>query len=48
MNQLINQHVDGIVTDDVSTLQRTIRRTLGSQTDAERYWSYLNPIANLP
>ena len=48
MNQLINQHVDGIVTDDVPTLQRTIRRTLGSQTDAERYWSYLNPIANLP
>lgn len=48
MNQLINQHVDGIVTDDVPILQRTIRRTLGSQTDAERYWSYLNPIANLP
>lgn len=48
MKQLINQHIDGIVTDDVPLLQRTIRYTTRHQNDAARYWNYLNPIANLP
>ncbi|WP_295729064.1 glycerophosphodiester phosphodiesterase [uncultured Limosilactobacillus sp.] len=48
MKQLINQHVDGIVTDDLPQLQQIIRQTMRHQNDAERYWNYLNPIVNLP
>lgn len=48
MQQLVNERVDGIVTDRLPELQRMIRQTIRHQSDVERYWNYLNPVANFP
>lgn len=48
MRQLMNQQVDGIVTDKLPELQAIFRQMNRQQSRAERYWNYLNPIANLP
>ena len=48
MAQLMNQQVDGIVTNKMPELQRVLRRMEQSQSRANRFWDYLNPVANWP
>lgn len=47
MKQLVNERVDGIVTDRLPELQSVIHQTIHYQSDLTRYWSFLNPLANI-
>lgn len=48
MRQLVNDRVDGIVTDRLPELQHTINQTVKQQSYVKRYWNYLNPVPNFP
>lgn len=47
MKQLVNERVDGIVTDRLPELQSVIHQTVHHQSDLTRYWGFLNPLANI-
>lgn len=47
MQQAVNEHVDGIVTDNLPQLQKTIYNAKHFNY-GQRYLNYINPVINLP